>query len=78
MKIKNITTEIKHLALKTPFITALRRVDTIEFVRLFLKCEDGSIGIGEAPATLAVTGEDTASIVGYCICERFTTRVRVR
>jgi len=62
-KILNITTEIKTIPLKTPFITALRRVENIEFVRVRVVCDDGSLGIGEAPATKAITGEDIESIV---------------
>ncbi len=63
MKIKSIKTELKHIALKTPFITALRRVDAIEFVRVSVICDDGSVSLGEAPATKAVTGEDIESIM---------------
>ena len=62
-KISNITTQVKHIPLKTPFITALRRVETIEFVRVYLTCEDGSVGVGEAPATMAITGEDIEIIL---------------
>lgn len=62
-KIKSIETKVLYIALKTPFVTALRRVETIEFVRLFVVCEDGSVGIGEAPATLAITGEDIEIIL---------------
>jgi len=58
MKIKSIKTEVKYIPLKTPFITALRRVKTIEFVRVSVLCDDGSVGIGEAPATMAITGEN--------------------
>ncbi|CAI6152739.1 MAG: L-Ala-D/L-Glu epimerase [uncultured Sulfurimonas sp.] len=63
MIIKSIQTEIKYIPLKTPFITALRRVDTIEFVRVHVICSDGEIGIGEAPATMAITGEDIEIIL---------------
>jgi len=63
MKIKKIITSVKHIALKTPFVTALRRVENIEFVRVEVVCDDGSVGIGEAPATKAITGEDIESIV---------------
>lgn len=62
MKIKSITTEVKYIVLKTPFVTALRRVETIEFVRVSVVCDDGSQGLGEAPSTLAITGEDIAII----------------
>lgn len=63
MKIADITTEVKSIALKTPFITALRRVDAVEFVRVTVVCDDGSVALGEAPATKAVTGEDIYSIL---------------
>ena len=62
-KILKISTEVKQIALKTPFITALRRVENIEFVRLHVECSDGSIGIGEAPATFAITGENIEIIL---------------
>ncbi|MBT5934005.1 dipeptide epimerase [Sulfurimonas sp.] len=61
--ISTITTEVKYIALKTPFITALRRVEDIEFVRVSIECSDRSIGIGEAPATFAITGEDIETIL---------------
>jgi len=63
MIIQSITAEVQYIPLKTPFITALRRVDTIEFVRLSVECEEGQVGIGEAPATLAITGEDIEIIL---------------
>ncbi|NOR57013.1 MAG: dipeptide epimerase [Sulfurimonas sp.] len=63
MKIADISTEVKEIALKTPFITALRRVDAVEFVRVTVVCDDGSVAYGEAPATRAVTGEDIYSIL---------------
>ena len=63
MKIKEILVQREELALKTPFITALRRVDTIEFIRVRVVCENGTFGIGEAPATFAITGEDIEIIL---------------
>ena len=62
MKIKSISTCREYIALKTPFITALRRVDVIEFVRLHVEYDDGSESFGEAPATFAITGEDLETI----------------
>ncbi len=62
--ILSITSEVKYISLKTPFITALRRVETIEFVRVQVECGDGTFGIGEAPATFAITGEDIPIILG--------------
>ncbi|MBL1242890.1 MAG: dipeptide epimerase [Sulfurimonas sp.] len=63
MIIKNINTEVKYIALKIPFITALRRVEVIEFVRVYVICDEGKVGIGEAPATMAITGEDISIIL---------------
>ncbi|WP_373069936.1 dipeptide epimerase [Sulfurimonas sp.] len=62
MIIKNITTSVEKIPLKTPFITSLRRVENVEFVRVKIECENGSISFGEAPATKAITGEDLISI----------------
>jgi len=63
MRVKNISTSIEKIALKTPFITALRRVENVEFVRVKLECINGDISFGEAPATKAITGEDLQSIM---------------
>jgi len=63
MIIQAINTEVKYIELKTPFITALRRVEVIEFVRVSVVCSDGEVGIGEAPATMAITGEDIEIIL---------------
>lgn len=63
MTIVNIQTDIKKIPLKTPFITALRRVENVEFVRVSLTCKDGTVGIGEAPATKAITGEGIEEIL---------------
>jgi len=62
MKIINISTCRESIKLKTPFITALRRVENVEFIRLHVEYEDGSVSYGEAPATMAITGEDLESI----------------
>jgi len=58
MNITNITTQIKQIPLQTPFITALRRVENVEFVRVKVECDNGFVAFGEAPATMAITGED--------------------
>jgi L-alanine-DL-glutamate epimerase-like enolase superfamily enzyme len=63
MKITKIETEIKHIALKTPFITALRRVESVEFVRVKVSCENKVMAFGEAPATKAITGEGIEEIL---------------
>lgn len=62
MKIKEITYTLEKIPLKTPFKTALRTVNDVEFVRLRVLCDDGNISYGEAPATKAITGEDLESL----------------
>lgn len=63
MKITKIETEIKYIELKTPFKTALRETSHVEFVRVHVEDENGHVGIGEAPATKAITGEDIEIIL---------------
>lgn len=63
MKITKITTEVKGIELKTPFKTALRETSHVEFVRVHVEDETGNVGIGEAPATKAITGEDIEIIL---------------
>lgn len=77
MNIISIETQVKHIALKTPFITALRRVENIEFVRVKVTCENGLISYGEAPATKAITGEDIEMILNSIksVQELFTEKI---
>jgi len=63
MKITKIDTELKLIPLKTPFITAPRRVENVEYVRVKIQSDTGFLGIGEAPATKAITGEDIYDIM---------------
>jgi len=63
LNIKNIQTGIEKIPLRTPFATALRRVQNVEFVRVKLTCNNGAFAYGEAPATKAITGEDLQSII---------------
>lgn len=63
MKITKIETEVKHIELKTPFKTALRTATHVEFVRVHVTSDSGLVGIGEAPATKAITGEDIDDIL---------------
>ena len=62
MKLTKIVCEKKQIPLQTPFVTALRRVENVEFVRVSLYTQE-FVGIGEAPATKAITGEDIESIM---------------
>ncbi|MGB5965490.1 MAG: enolase C-terminal domain-like protein [Sulfurimonadaceae bacterium] len=62
MIITGITIEIEKIPLRTPFITALRRVDDVENIRICIHTDTPNIGYGAAPATKAITGEDLQSI----------------
>ena len=62
MIITGITLEVEKIPLRTPFITALRRVDDVENIRICIHTDTPNIGYGAAPATKAITGEDLQSI----------------
>ena len=62
MMITAITLQREEIPLKTPFITALRRVDNIENLRVTIHTNTPYLGYGAAPATKAITGEDLQSI----------------
>ena len=49
--------------LRRPFVTSRRRVEAITGVIVELELADGTVGLGSAAETFAVTGESTASIV---------------
>ena len=63
MKITHIHTKHFKAPLKTPFITALRRVDMLEDVIVVIECDDGTEGYGEGAPAMAVTGESLNSII---------------
>ncbi|MDD5372507.1 MAG: dipeptide epimerase [Sulfurimonas sp.] len=63
MRITNIKTQVERIELKTPFKTALRTATHVEFARVFVQTQNGFVGIGEAPATKAITGEDIEDIL---------------
>ena len=62
MKITNIRTTILTAPLKTPFVTSLRRVDSLEDLVVIVECDDGSIGYGEGAPTPVITGETIGSM----------------
>ena len=62
MKIINIYTKLLNAPLKTPFITSLRRVDTLEDLVVIIECDDGTFGYGEGAPTPQITGETMGSI----------------
>lgn len=65
MRVVQIKTEICYIQLKVPFKTALRETSQVEFIRVYVKNKDGQIGIGEAPATKVITGEDIEIIINF-------------
>lgn len=62
MKLTTLSLLRHSIALRHPFVTALRRVDAVVFVRVVLHTSSGRKGIGEAPPTPAITGETMQSI----------------
>jgi len=62
MIITGISLEVEKIPLRTPFITALRRVDDVENIRVCIHTDTPNIGYGAAPATKAITGEDLNTI----------------
>jgi L-alanine-DL-glutamate epimerase-like enolase superfamily enzyme len=70
MRITSIETKVKEIELKTPFITALRRVENVELVRVHVKCGDDMYALGGAPATKAITGEGIEEILESIISVR--------
>ena len=62
MIITDITLIKENIPLRTPFITALRRVENVENIRVTVHTDTPFIGHGAAPATKAITGEDLTTI----------------
>ncbi len=63
MKVDKIQTSIETIALKKPLITAIERVDEIEFVRVKVTCDNGSFTVGEAVGAKRLTGEGIKEIL---------------
>ncbi len=64
MKITSIRTETIISPLKKKFKTALRTVDEIENICVFIETDKGLTGLGCAVPTAVITGETTMSIKG--------------
>ncbi|WP_370850972.1 mandelate racemase/muconate lactonizing enzyme family protein [Megasphaera sp.] len=62
MKITAIEIGKIAIPLKTPFITALRRVDVAEDLIVCVRTDDGHVGYGNAPATVVITGDSHESV----------------
>jgi o-succinylbenzoate synthase len=63
MKITDIRTQLFKAPLKTPFVTALRRVEMLEDLVVIIECDDGSVGYGEGAPTPVITGETMGSMI---------------
>ena len=63
MRITGIHYGILRIPLRTPFKTALRTVETIEDVIVRIETDSGHVGYGEAPPTVAITGDSLESIL---------------
>ena len=62
MIIKKIYLGRLAIPLKTPFVTALRRVEAMDELMVFIETGDGRVGHGEAPPTAAITGDTIESM----------------
>lgn len=62
MKIIDVKTKRLSIPLKKPFKTALRTVSEAESIVVYIYCDDGTVGIGEAPPTHVITGDSLESI----------------
>jgi len=63
MKITAIHTSILKAPLKTPFVTALRRVEALEDLVVIIECDNGLVGYGEGAPTPQITGETIGSMM---------------
>ncbi len=63
MRIIGFRLGVLRIPLRTPFKTALRTVDCIEDAVIRLETDEGHLGYGEAPPTVAITGDSLESIL---------------
>ncbi len=63
MRINGFQLGVLRIPLRTPFKTALRSVERIEDAVIRLDTDDGRSGYGEAPPTVAITGDSLESIL---------------
>ena len=64
MKITEVRIGRISVPLRVPFKTALRRVDSVEYVIVEIHTDTGAVGYGEAPPTGVITGDTTGAIIG--------------
>jgi len=63
MKIAEVHVGILSVPLRTPFVTALRRVEKIEDAVVEIVTDTGEKGYGEAPPTAVITGDTLGGIL---------------
>lgn len=63
MRITGIDYGILRIPLRTPFKTALRTVEAMEDAVVRIETDTGHVGYGEAPPTVAITGDSLESIL---------------
>jgi L-alanine-DL-glutamate epimerase-like enolase superfamily enzyme len=63
MRISGFKLGLLQIPLRVPFRTALRTVEAIEDVIIKLETDTGHTGYGEAPPTVAITGDSLESIL---------------
>ncbi|MFZ9362083.1 MAG: dipeptide epimerase [Arenimonas sp.] len=63
MRIRGFRTGLLHIPLRTPFKTALRTVEAIEDAVICFETDSGARGYGEAPPTVAITGDSLEGIL---------------
>jgi o-succinylbenzoate synthase len=63
MRITGIAFGLLRIPLRTPFKTALRTVQAIEDAVIRIETDTGHVGYGEAPPTVAITGDSLESIL---------------
>lgn len=63
MRIRAFRTGLLRIPLRTPFKTALRTVESIEDAVIRFETDSGLFGYGEAPPTVAITGDSLDGIL---------------
>ncbi len=62
MRIVKLDTFLLEVPLKTPFVTALRRVDAVQDLVVRIELDNGLCGYGEAAPTLVISGDSLHSM----------------
>jgi len=64
MKISSVVLGHISVPLKKPFVTALRRVESVEDIIVEVRSDTGETGYGEAAPTGVITGDTSGAIIG--------------